>query len=153
MYNRILVAVDGSENALRAVREAVRMAQGNPDAQISMITAVPLANPVFGYTPLITPQQVEDAERKAEAEVLKKAEEVINQTKQAAELAKKEGLNVQSLVQVGDPAQTIIEYAAKENQEVIVMGRRGMGVLKELLLGSVSGKVLQSAPCPVLLVH
>lgn len=153
MYNKILVAVDGSENALRAVGEAVRMASGNPGARISLITVVPLINPVFGYGPLVTSQQVEDAERKAEDEVLKKAEEVVSQAKQAAELAETAGIGVESLVQIGDPAQAITEYAAKEGYEVIVMGRRGLGVLKELLLGSVSGKVLQAAPCPVLLVR
>lgn len=153
MYNRILVAVDGSDNALRAAAEAVRMAQGNPNAQLTLITVVPFVDPVFAFGPLVTTQQVAEAEKKAADEVLKNAEEVIARAKEAVDLTEQSGIKVESLVQIGDPAQAIIECAAKGGYEIIVMGRRGMGLLKELLLGSVSSKVLQLAPCPVLLVR
>jgi len=153
MYNKILVAVDGSENALRAAAEAVKMARGNPDAQLDLITVVPLVDPVFAFGPLLTTQEVADAEKNAANEVLKKAEEVIAQAKQAVELTEQSGLKVESYVQLGDPAQAVAEYAAAKGCDVVVMGRRGMGLIKELLLGSVSSKVLQLTPCPVLLVR
>jgi nucleotide-binding universal stress UspA family protein len=153
MYNKILVAVDGSDNALRAAAEAVRMARGNPDAQLALITVVPLVDPVFGFGPLLTTQQVADAERAAANEVLKKAEETVAQAKQAVEMTEQSGIKVESFVQIGDPAQAIAEHAAKGGYEVIVMGRRGMGIIRELLLGSVSSKVLQLTTCPVLLVR
>ncbi|MEW6572084.1 MAG: universal stress protein [Bacillota bacterium] len=153
MYSKILVAVDGSENSLRAVAEGVKLAQGNPGARLVLITVIPPVDPFFGYGPLITSQQVQEAERSAADAVLAKAKEVIGRAGRAAEITEEAGVTVESVVQIGDPAQSIIEYAAREGFEVIVMGRRGMGMLKELLLGSVSSKVLQLAPCPVLLVR
>lgn len=153
MYNKILVAVDGSENALRAAAEAVKMARGNPDAQLDLITVVSPVDPVFAFGPLLTTQEVADAEKKAANEVLKKAEEVIAQARQAVELTEQSGLQVESFVQLGDPAQAIAAYAAAKGCDVVVMGRRGMGFLKELLLGSVSSRVLQLTSCPVLLVR
>lgn len=153
MYNKILVAVDGSENSLRAVAEGVKLAKGNPDARVALITVIPPVDPFFGYGPLITAQQVQEAEQSAADAVLAKAREVIGRSGKAVEISEEAGVGVESVVQIGDPAQSIIEYAGREGFEVIVMGRRGMGVLKELLLGSVSSKVLQLAPCPVLLVR
>ncbi|MEW6447295.1 MAG: universal stress protein [Bacillota bacterium] len=153
MYNKILVAVDGSENSLRAAAEGVKLAQGNPNARLALITVIPPVDPFYGYGPLITAQQVQEAEQSAADAVLAKAKEVIGRAGRAAEITGEAGVNVESVVQIGDPAQSIIEYAAREGFEVIVMGRRGLGVLKELLLGSVSSKVLQLAPCPVLLVR
>lgn len=154
MYSKILVAVDGSENSLRAVDAGVKLAQGNQDARLVLLTVIPPVDPFFGYGPLITVQQVQEAVQGAAEAVLEKAKEVIDQAvDRAAEITAETGVGVESVVQIGDPAQTIIEYAAREGFEVIVMGRRGVGVLKELFLGSVSSKVLQLAPCPVLLVR
>ena len=60
---------------------------------------------------------------------------------------------VRGLVEDGDPAHRIVETAGRENVELIVMGRRGLGDLKGLLLGSVSHKVAQAATCACLTVE
>ncbi|RDV81302.1 universal stress protein [Ammonifex thiophilus] len=151
MYNKILVAVDGSENALRAVREAVRLAKGNPEAEITLITIVPPLDSAFAYGTWFTPQEVQDREKKVIDALLARAEEII---REAEEVAREDGAEkIKSVVQVGDPAQAIVTYAEKEKFDVIVMGKRGRGIIRELLLGSVSNKVVHLAPCPVLLVH
>lgn len=65
------------------------------------------------------------------------------------------GLGVSSLEllsQSGDVAATIIETAKSGHADVIVMGKRGLGSLSGLLLGSVSQKVVSLAPCPVIVV-
>ena len=59
---------------------------------------------------------------------------------------------VKGLVEDGDPAHRIVEVARRENVELIVMGRRGLGDLKGLLLGSVTHKVAQAASCACLTV-
>ncbi|MGO0122601.1 universal stress protein [Desulfothermobacter acidiphilus] len=151
MYNKILVAVDGSENSLRAVREAGRLAEGNPEAEIILITIVPPIDSTFAYSTWFTPQEVQSQEKKVIDALLARAEEII---KEAEEIAKEVASGtVRSVVQVGDPAQALVAYADKEKCDVIVMGKRGRGVIRELLLGSVSNKVIHLAPCPVLLVH
>jgi nucleotide-binding universal stress UspA family protein len=52
----------------------------------------------------------------------------------------------------GDPAEVIIEAAAREKADIVVVGRRGRGRLSALLLGSVSQKVASLAPCTVVVV-
>jgi nucleotide-binding universal stress UspA family protein len=59
---------------------------------------------------------------------------------------------VKGLVENGDPAHRIVEIAQREGVDLIVMGRRGLGDLKGLLLGSVTHKVAQAASCACLTV-
>lgn len=56
-------------------------------------------------------------------------------------------------VQVGEPAEEIVDLARLEGYELIVLGCRGIGQMKELLIGSVSHRVLHTAPCPVLVAR
>ena len=51
-----------------------------------------------------------------------------------------------------DPAERILEYAKTAEADMIVLGNRGMGMLAELLMGSVSMKISQYAECPVVIV-
>ena len=63
------------------------------------------------------------------------------------------GLNqIESLVEVGDAAERIVNMAGARNVDVIVLGRRGRGTIAQLLLGSVSHKVIQIAKCSVMIV-
>jgi len=63
------------------------------------------------------------------------------------------GRNVTARTCVGDCADEILDVAEAEKAEMIVMGRRGLGRVREALLGSVSQKVLHHAPCAVVIVH
>jgi nucleotide-binding universal stress UspA family protein len=60
---------------------------------------------------------------------------------------------VRTVIEDGDPADRILEVAEREKADLIVMGRRGLGDLKGLLLGSVTHKVAQLSKCPCLTVH
>jgi nucleotide-binding universal stress UspA family protein len=60
--------------------------------------------------------------------------------------------NVTSRIEDGDAATSILDAAEQERADLIVMGSRGLGHLRGMLLGSVSHKVAQLATCPVLLV-
>ena len=63
------------------------------------------------------------------------------------------GLNqIESLVEVGDAAERIVHMAGARGVDVIVLGRRGRGTIAQLLLGSVSHKVIQIAKCSVMIV-
>jgi len=53
----------------------------------------------------------------------------------------------------GPEAESILNFAKNSQSDIIVMGTRGMGALKGLLLGSVSRKVIHYANCPVMVVH
>ena len=61
--------------------------------------------------------------------------------------------NVTARVCAGDIADEILDIAEAENADILVMGRRGLGRMREALLGSVSQKVLHHADCTVVIVH
>ena len=52
----------------------------------------------------------------------------------------------------GEPGPSIVEYANKENVDLVVIGSRGLNKLQEMVLGSVSHKVVKRVNCPVLIV-
>lgn len=69
-----------------------------------------------------------------------------------AEVLRKSGLTVETVVREGYPATVIEEEAQRQQVDLIVIGTRGLSGLKHLLLGSVAERVVQKAPCPVLTV-
>jgi nucleotide-binding universal stress UspA family protein len=54
--------------------------------------------------------------------------------------------------EVGDPARMLIEYCQSVSADLLVVGKRGAGLLERIVLGSVANRVANDAPCPVLLV-
>nr|WP_131918201.1 universal stress protein [Heliophilum fasciatum] len=63
------------------------------------------------------------------------------------------GLTCKRDLTMGNPAYAICEYAEEHNMDLIIIGSRGMGEIKSLLLGSISDRVLHLAKCPVLIVR
>ena len=145
---RILVAVDGSEHALRAIDMA---------ADIGIHYDIPLVvvyvRSDAGQIPLdiVGYQQLENL-YEAESGLLDSM--ALRIAEDAAERARRAGaLSVEVLVDVGDPASTIVRMSEDLGADLIVMGRRGRGDLGGLLLGSVSHKVGHLAECAVLTVR
>jgi nucleotide-binding universal stress UspA family protein len=133
---KILVAYDGSDGAKRALDQAAELAHNG--ASVSVVSvAEPL--PQFGRAaPMLVPE--EDEERKQELREAKAA------------LAGK-GIDASIVERKGDAATMIIGEAEHENAEVIVMGTRGLNTAQGWLLGSVSSKVVERAPCNVMIVR
>ena len=61
-------------------------------------------------------------------------------------------MKVKTVLKKGDATSIIIDYSKKENYDTIIMGRRGMGKLRQLVLGSTSTKVLSHSDCTVIIV-
>jgi nucleotide-binding universal stress UspA family protein len=80
--------------------------------------------------------------RKESAKILDKCKAV----------AEKSGTKIETVIAEGDAASGITGYAQKGGFDLIVVGSRGLGRFKEMVLGSTSSKVLQHAKCPVLVV-
>jgi nucleotide-binding universal stress UspA family protein len=55
-------------------------------------------------------------------------------------------------MRIGDAARAILDFAAQDNSDLIVIGRQGRGAITQWLLGNVTGKVVRRAGCPVLVV-
>ena len=78
----------------------------------------------------------------------------VNAEAQLAEIAGRvRGVRVSTEVLFGRPANVIVETAAKEDADLIVMGTHGHGAMMRVVLGSVAERVVRSAPCAVLTVR
>lgn len=141
--SKILIPFDGSEPSKNAIFKG--MASGIfKDAEIHIITVIPspvvmpTKNSYIGHDML-------DAIAKANKT---QAEEVMETAKA---IFKEAGGVASAVIKEGDPAEEILTYADELNVDMIVMGNRGLGTFRKILLGSVSSKVVSNASCSVLI--
>jgi len=140
MFDKILLAVDGSDHALHAARVAAEMARGMKPKEFRIVVSYD-SIPVYLGEPNM--QFAIDNRKKDAEEILDKA---------IKEVGTIPGEIHTEMIE-GDPAAAIIEVATTRESEIIIMGSRGLGRLAGLLLGSTSQKVVAHAPCPVLIVR
>ncbi len=164
MIERLLVAVDGSDHARRAADLAGDLAaryeaqlvvvhvlvyRRLPDAVRRMAEIEHLVEPAASPAPsLLRWPQEESAEDARIIAAL--GEKILDETERRAR--DKGAREVVRCLLQGEPADAILEEAARRRVDLMVVGCRGLGELSALLLGSVSHKLLQLAPCPVLAV-
>jgi nucleotide-binding universal stress UspA family protein len=141
MFKNILVPVDGSDHALRALDVACDLAQ-KYGATLRLVHA---------YPPLFTDVTMSEANIEAIIALRTQAGDAILQ--HARERAQVCVSDITTELREAPDAEAILEEAETHNCDLIVMGTRGLGRLAGLLLGSVSQKVVQHARCPVLLVR
>lgn len=144
---RILVAVDGSAPSDRAVALAVELAK-TMDAGLVILNVVETS--VLVPVPMGVMAEVEGAYLTSREVLESAAKEVVDKAAETATMANL--AEVIELVKFGPAAKTIVEVAEEEEVEMIVMGRRGLGDLSGLLMGSVSHKVDHISNVPVLTV-
>lgn len=144
---KVLLASDGSLHSLETARVLGRLLGSMSAARVTVVTVTQMPEDrnmtdVYGNkVALDVPVDVL---------LRRSAEPVLHATIQALGLPEEQ---VDTEVQVGDPAEGIIDLAKAEEYDLIVVGSRGLGPVREILLGSVSQKVLHAAPCPVLVVR
>jgi nucleotide-binding universal stress UspA family protein len=137
---RILVPVDGSAGALRAVKHAAAVVKEGAEVQlVNVQPAMPLYGMVRAY--MRAPQY-----RSACAALAEKA------LKPAVTLLKRARVPHRAHVHYGEPGATLADAARRLKCRAIVMGTRGQGAIGNLLLGSVATKVVHLAKVPVTLV-
>lgn len=130
--NPRLIAVDSSENALRAVAHAMNQAALMKECALHLIHVQPWLS-----------------KEAAETELAHKGLEA---TAQARAMLDAEGVPWRLYVVMGEPAESILDLAAKLRVSELVVGCRGLGNIEGILLGSVSHKVMQLSRIPVLVV-
>jgi nucleotide-binding universal stress UspA family protein len=146
VFERILVAVDGSEGALNALDKAVEI-QKITDAEIYLLCVYKHHSLFEASLSMVRPDQVQIPD-----EALKEfATEVANHAKQHAK--DKGATKVRAFVKGGRPSKTIVKFAKEKGVDLIVVGTRGTnGDIEGYLMGSVSERVASRAKCPTLVV-
>ena len=174
MFQSIVVAVDGSDPSTRAVSIAAELAKlmnaklglvyvvdnnhmaipeemrrlGEAEHIISPTSPLPL-NAADAPSNLL--RSISENSAATQRNLYKLAEYIVKRTKRNAIEAGAE--DIETSVEVGNPADKIVAYAKSNNADLIVMGRRGLSQIKSLLLGSTSHKVSLHAECNCLTVN
>lgn len=138
MYKNILLAVDGSDNSLRAAKQAVQLADLSEGSHVIIIYVVDYdkANSEISHS-----YSLDDLNSERRKKLLP-----------IEELLKKTKLSFEMKLLYGDPGPTIVSYANNNNADMLIIGSRGLNSFQEMVLGSVSHKVAKSVLCPVLIV-
>lgn len=142
MYRHILFPTDGSAASRRVEAQVVGLARLFA-ARVTILHAyeflevIPVYEATYAYL-----DELEDYLQGQSRELAKQTEARLQA----------EGLDVNSLVQRGDPGQSVIDCAREQGCDLIVMGSRQRGAVRRFLLGSVSNYVVHHADCPVLIV-
>ena len=136
------IAVDGSENSLRAVKHAIGLAQQLKQAPSLSLINVHLSALISPVAKGIDRLQIEQYMDQIAEEELKAARQAVSDA----------GLSAQVIKGHGEIAPTIIEIIKKENVDLMVMGGKGRSSLSDLILGSVTTKLMSLSPVPVLVV-
>ena len=140
--NKILIATDGSESAHEAVEFGLDLA-AEQHAKAFIVHVVPLVDVMpyanFGYVAPALPHEFDEHDR----ELLQ----------EAVELAADKGVDVETTLLKGRPADEIVAFADTIDADLIVVGSRGHGAITSALIGSVSRGVLHESRRPVLIVR
>jgi nucleotide-binding universal stress UspA family protein len=138
---KILLPVDGSTHSDRAVRQVISEAKAGADIQVDLINVQPpiAASEVFGHIPAY---EIEAMQETRGGDALQSARALLD----------KADVPYTPVVRIGPVAETIARYAVENSCDSIVMGTRGLGAIRSVLMGSVATRLLSLTELPVTLV-
>ena len=140
MFDKILLAVDGSEHASHAAKVAGDLVRSVKASELRIVIAY---EPVPAYLGEPNLQNAINARMTESHDILQEAEQMVGEI----------AVQIHSELIEGQIADAIIDVAKTRNCDLIIMGSRGLGRLAGALLGSNSQRVVSEAPCPVLIVR
>jgi nucleotide-binding universal stress UspA family protein len=141
MFSKLLVPVDGSENSVRALEAAIFLSK-KIDAHVTVMHVMQKPPTVYIHPQKELEELLRNYRREAE-QILERCEEIGNRN----------GVELKKVIIEGDVASKILSFAEKDGLDMIVMGHRGSGRFKEMVLGSVSQKVLNQTKRSVLIIR
>ncbi|CAJ1316707.1 universal stress protein [Paenibacillus sp. PK4536] len=144
LFSKILLAYDGSKASNKALDRAVELATAAPHAEIHAIH-------VFDFPRYFVGEGIVPVPTTSNEELYELATQTAKEAKRRLEAAGISNTISVEMIQ-GAAAQNILEYAEANHCDVIIIGSRGLGSIREFVLGSVSHNVVQHAKIPVLIV-
>lgn len=141
MDKKILVPVDGSAAADRTI-EAVIARRAQFQVPLTLLHVINVDNLAYRMIPDFQLEMIREHAGKAGAELLAR-----QQSRFAAV-----GIPCEPRLEFGSPRETICRIANNEGFDLVIVGRRGMGEIRDALFGAVSNHVLHHVRCPVLLI-
>lgn len=141
---KTLLAVDGSDNSYEAVRALKYLSRSD---QLTLLHALNVPRPAY---PMMMPEVADEMYNALERSMREDGERLLDRVQSLLPLHA--GPSTKRL-ELGSPAEVIVTTAEQEHTDLIVMGARGVGPIKERLLGSVSHRILTLAPCAKLIVN
>lgn len=137
MYSHIVLAADGSDNALRAAKHAVALAKVG-DGKIEVVYVADFKKAKYEVLHAESNEAL-DYERR-------------QKVRPVEELLLAESIPYEVKILHGEPGPTIVEYVNDQVADLVIIGSRGLNSLQEMVLGSVSHKVVKRVKAPVLVV-
>ena len=141
----LLFPTDLSSDSEVALSTAIRLLARRQESKILLVHTFHLAPsvvPFTGFGEAVPPYFVENAQQIAEAAV-----------QPIVDRLRRQGFEVEAVIERGDPAEVVIALAADRDVDVIAIGTHTRSPLRRFLLGSTTLRVVEHAPCPVLTVH
>lgn len=138
MFQKILLAADGSGHSVRAAKKAAELAKLSGNSEITVVYVID------GQT------SKEDVLHNPDRSVVEEKRRLRLQP--VTSLFNSEDLNFKLEKLLGEPGPAIVEYANKNEFDIVVVGSRGLNGLQEMVLGSVSHKVAKRVKAPVMIV-
>tara|TARA_R110000787_G_scaffold170629_18_gene283341 strand:+ start:3526 stop:3954 length:429 start_codon:yes stop_codon:yes gene_type:complete len=139
---KIMLACDGSDSAMRALEFAITQSSEHQTTELHLINVQSLPMSYYDALTALSAKELQVALNTLGEETLAPALERLKQT----------NLSTYHHVHIGDVAQVISEQAEKLGCEQIIMGSRGLGALKGLMIGSVATRVVHLSSFPVTLI-
>jgi len=141
---KTLLAVDGSDNSYEAVHALKYFSRAE---QLTLLHALDVPRPAY---PMMLPKVAEDLYKTLEQSKREDGERLLDRVQSL--LPTHAGPSTKYL-RIGSPEEVIVSMAKEQKADLIVMGARGLGPIKERLFGSVSHRILTLAPCATLIVN
>lgn len=138
----ILLPVDGSKHSLGAVASLI--------THVGWFKSPPTVRLIYVHLPVPKMGGLGPAKKAIDQYYRDEGEQSLAKAKK---LLDKAGVAYETMILVGQPAETICEVAKDAGADLIFMGTRGMSSMANLMVGSVASKVVQGAKVPVLLAR
>jgi len=158
MYEKILVPYDNSEPSNKALDHAVNIAKMSEGSEVILLYVI-AEFPTYHFIERPA-RSIKTGEKTTVSQYLKEVYELMEESanyvldKKKEDIKKTTGLEIGTKLLTGHISNSIIDFAAKEKVDLIVIGNVGRsGMSKLRSLGSVSRSVSERSPCPVMIVH